>query len=183
MGQVLYYSNYCDKCKNIVGKLAKTELVKTIHFVCIDKRNVKNNKTYVILESNQEVLLPEMITRVPALLLINNNFKVYFGEDILEYLKPIEKININKATQQQGEPDTYQINNSFGYGVVSDNYSFLDQTSHELSAKGNGGTRQIHNYATIDYNESIETPPEDYKPDTIGNVDMDKIKTDRDTIR
>lgn len=179
MGKIIYYSNYCENSKKVINKIAKTELVKSIHFICIDKRNIKNNKTYIILESNQEVLLPETITRVPALLLLNEDFKVYFGQDILEYLKPIEKISNNKATLYQGEPENYNLNNQFGYGVVSDNYSFLDQTSQELSAKGGGGMRQIHNYATLDHKDSINTPAEDYTPDKIGEFDMDKINNER----
>ena len=42
----------------------------------------------------------------------------------------------------------------------SDNYSFLDQNSDELSAKGDGGLRQMHAFATYNGNDSIETPPE-----------------------
>ncbi len=178
MGKIIYYSNYCDNCKNILAKISKTDLVKSIHFLCIDKRNIKNNKTYIILESNQEVLLPDNITKVPALLLLNEGFKVFFGDDILTYLKPIEKIQNNKATNYQGEPNAYSLGN-VGFGVVSDNYSFLDQTSDELSAKGNGGMRQIHNYATLNHEDKIDTPPEDYKPDTIGDIDMEKIQNDR----
>jgi hypothetical protein len=41
---------------------------------------------------------------------------------------------------------------SFGSGlgdIVSDQYSFLDQDSEELEAKGNGGMRQMHNYVDL----------------------------------
>ena len=42
-------------------------------------------------------------------------------------------------------------NNSLNSNIMSDNYSFLDQTSDDLSAKGDGGMRQLYNYATINY--------------------------------
>ena len=70
---------------------------------------------------------------------------------------------------------------SFGYGVASDNYSFLDQESSELSAKGNGGMRQIHHYATINHSDSIETPPDTYSADTIGNVSMEQLQQKRNS--
>ena len=44
---------------------------------------------------------------------------------------------------------------------VSDQYSFLDQSVEDLGTKGNGGLRQIHNFATINTFDNIETPPDD----------------------
>ena len=142
MGKIIYYSNYCDNCKSLLGILSKTDLIKDIHFICIDRRNIKNNKTYVILESNQEVVLPENIISVPALLLLNDNFKTYFGEDILNYLKPIEKEKTNIATNNQDEPNAFSIGSNFS-GVTSDNYSYLDQSPDDLMAKGEGGMLAI----------------------------------------
>ena len=178
MGKIIYYSNFCNNCKELLNIITKTDLVKDIHFICIDKRNQKNGKTYVILETNQEVVLPNNITSVPALLILHDNFKTYFGEDILEYLKPIQKDQIDTATNFEGEPDAYAISNSLS-GVTSDNYSFLDQTSDDLMAKGSGGLRQMHSYATLNYNDKIETPPDEYTPDKIGEIDLDKINISR----
>ena len=62
---------------------------------------------------------------------------------------------------------------------MSDNYSYLDQTSSDLSAKGNGGTRQMHSFVKLNNNNKIETPPEDYIPDKIGEVDLGKIQQQR----
>jgi len=49
-----------------------------------------------------------------------------------------------------------------------------------LSAKGNGGLRQTHHYASINYTDQIETPPDTYSADTIGNVSMEKLQSQRD---
>tara|TARA_Y100000591_G_scaffold331621_1_gene366082 strand:- start:11566 stop:12117 length:552 start_codon:yes stop_codon:yes gene_type:complete len=178
MGKIIYYSNFCNNCKELLNIITKTDLVKDIHFICIDKRNQKNGKTYVILETNQEVVLPNNITSVPALLLLHDNFKTYFGEDILEYLKPIQKDQINTATNFEGEPNAFSLSNNLG-GVASDNYSFLDQSSDDLMAKGSGGLRQMHSYATLYHNDKIETPPDEYTPDKIGDIDLDKINMSR----
>lgn len=182
MGKILYYSNYCNNCKNLLSVISRTDLIKSIHFICIDRRNIKNGKTYVILESNQEVVLPDTVKSVPALLLLNDNYKIYYGEDIIEYLKPIEKNSRDIATNHQGEPECFAINGANFSGVVSDCYSFLDQDASELSAKGNGGMRQLYNYATLDHIDKIETPPEDYTPDKIGDVNIKNLENERNSV-
>ena len=67
-----------------------------------------------------------------------------------------------------------------GFGVMSDNYSFLDQSSEDLSAKGSGGLRQLYNYATIDFNESINCPAIEEKQARIGpDVTLEKLQKER----
>ena len=63
--------------------------------------------------------------------------------------------------------------------VLSDNYSYLDMSAEELSAKGNGGLRMMHNYCTINQNQTIATPPDDYEPDKVGSVDLGKLQMQR----
>ena len=55
-------------------------------------------------------------------LLLLNQKRVLFGEEILEYLKPVEEVNKQVATDFNGEPSAFAINSGFS-GVVSDNYS------------------------------------------------------------
>lgn len=38
MGTVLYYSNFCENCKKIVGHLSKSSVKNDLHYICIDKR-------------------------------------------------------------------------------------------------------------------------------------------------
>ena len=65
---------------------------------------------------------------------------------------------------------------------VSDQFSFLDQSVDELSTKGNGGLRQIHNFVTINEVDNIDTPPDNYKADTIGDVSVDNMVQNRNQI-
>jgi hypothetical protein len=60
--------------------------------------------------------------------------------------------------------------------VMTDNYSFLDTKPDDLNAKGSGGLRQMHNYVDLNTNMSIETPSDDYKPNTIGNSNEDNLE-------
>mgnify|MGYP006245960557 CR=1 FL=1 len=49
----------------------------------------------------------------------------------------------------------------------------------ELSAKGAGGIRQMHNYCAPINEDTSETPPDNYKADTIGNVSVDSMVQNR----
>ena len=181
MSSILYYSNFCENSKILLSNISKSAIKDSLHFMCIDKRIQRNNNTYIILENNQQIILPNTITAVPALLLINDNYKVLLGNDILNHLKPVEEVHTQKATNNNGEPSAFSINNSLT-GVVSDNYSYLDQNSDDLSAKGNGGLRQLYNYATIDHLEKINTPPDEYTPDKVNESSLKNYEEQRNTI-
>lgn len=177
MSEVLYYSKSCNNCNKLIEKISRSKIKERMHFICIDNRKVKQNRIFIILENGQEIMLPPSIDKVPALLLINNN-QAIFGDDIYNYLKPDETLINNISTNFQGEPDCFSFG-SYGLSIVSDNYSFLDQPSDSLLAKGDGGMRQLYSYATINHNDEINTPPDDYSPDTIGNVTLDKLQNER----
>ena len=184
MSSILYYSNVCDNSKRLLQKIGSSSVKGDMHFVCIDRRAKKGNgATYVILSNGQEILLPPSITRVPALLLLNRGHHVLFGEEIDRHIEP------QHTAQQQaaavvatGEPEAFALGgSSVGYGVSSDNYSFLDQNADDLSAKGEGGMRQLHHYAGVNHNDAISTPPDEYQADTIGNVSLESLQQQRAT--
>ena len=150
MSCILYYSKYCEISKKYIQVLSKSPSQNEIHFICIDKRiKDENNKTYIVLENGQKIILPENVNRVPALLLLTKGYQVLYGEQILEYLKPKQEIEVRKATQNNMEPTAFSFGGGFS-NIVSDQYSFLDQAPEELEAKGNGGMRQMHNYVDLD---------------------------------
>jgi len=180
MSSIFYYSNYCDKCKVLLQEISQSEVKNDMHFIALDNRVKKpNGTTYVVLSNGQEILLPPTITKVPALLLLNRGHRVLFGYEISEYLAPKKETLERAATQNNGEPHAFSLG-STGFGVTSDNFSFLDQDATEMSAKGNGGMRQQHHYASIvDSNMEIETPPDTYSADTIGSVSMEQLQQKR----
>jgi hypothetical protein len=141
-------------------------VAKEIHFICIDKRiKDTNNKVFIILENGQKIIMPENINRVPALLLLTQGYDVLYGEAILNHLKPKQEVAVKQATQNNMEPMAFSFGGG-GFGdIVSDQYSFLDQGSDELEAKGNGGMRQMHNYVDLNFSDKISTPADeqDYK--------------------
>ena len=161
MSSILYYSNFCDHSKKLLQTLSKAGIHKDIHFICIDKRTKDaDNKLYILLENGQKIIMPENITRVPALLLLNNNYNVLYGEAILQHLKPKQEMAVKQATMNNIEPMAFSFGGSGGYSVASDQYSFLDMNADEMSAKGNGGLRQMHNYVDLNYIDKISAPSE-----------------------
>ena len=154
-----------------------------MHFLCVDNRTKSaNGATYLVLANGQQVLLPPTVTAVPALLLLNRGHKVLMGEEIMRHISPEIEAQKQTAVQQTGEPTAFVLG-GFGssFGVASDSYSYLDQTPEDLAAKGSGGMRQQHHYASINYEDKIETPPDNYQADTIGNggVTMDQLRQQR----
>ena len=185
MSSIIYYSNSCDRCKSVLSALSKSRVQDDIHFLCIDKRVKAANGSgawHIVTESGEKVLLPPQVNRVPALLLLNKGHMVLYGEQILQHFQPKNVALNNEATSFNGEPNAFALGRESmgsGFGVASDNYSFLDQSADELSAKGNGGMRQLYNYATIDLVDKIDTPPDTYSPDKVGSVSLEQLQQKR----
>jgi len=110
-------------------------------------------------------------------LLLNRGNQVIYGDEILQHLQPVKTGRQEKL--RNVEPDAFSFGDINNCGVMSDNFSFLDQTPESLSAKGDGGLRQVRGNALLDNVDEIETPPDEYTPNTIGDTSMDKIQQDR----
>jgi hypothetical protein len=146
MTSILYYSNLCEPSKSLLQLIAKTKLKEEVHFICIDKRvNDSAGQIYLQLENNQRVI---------------------FGEQIYEHLKPQEVAINHVETSGNGEPEAYSLGQM---SSMSDAYSYWDQSADDLSAKGSGGVRQLHSFVTLEQQNQIMTPPDDYEPDKVGN--------------
>lgn len=157
---ILYYSNHCNNCKELLKELSGTELSKAIHFLCIDSRVQENGNTYIVLPNGKKMILPPNIVRVPTLLSIQENGRLVSGMEIKGYLASKIKQAVAVATQEQMEPSAFSFSGSSMSSIVSDNYSFLDMDASDLSAEGNGGMRQLHSYVSINDMGSITAPAE-----------------------
>jgi hypothetical protein len=157
---ILYYSNHCQSCQLLLKDLSGTELSKSIHFLCIDSRVQENGKTYIVLPSGKKMILPLNVVRVPTLLSIQENGRLISGMEIKQYLASKIKQTVAVATQEQMEPSAFSFSSGGMSFIMSDNYSFLDMTASDLSAEGQGGIRQLHNYVAVDDMASITGPAE-----------------------
>ena len=183
---ILYYSNYCKHSQKILQFLSKGGLLDGINAYCIDKRafNKNTNQTMILLENGDQVYLPPNIHSVPAMLLVNKNYQVVLGDDIIQHFEPTMKKKIANATLGDGEPYAFPIHaisGSGGSNIVSEQFTFYDMSPEELSSKGQGGQRQMYNYVPVNQtNTFIQTPPDNYRPDKIGEgVTMDELQQKR----
>jgi hypothetical protein len=181
---ILYYSNYCVHSKKILQYLAKESLTNQLNCICIDKRtrDTKTGQIYIILENGKQLMMPPNVHSVPAMLLVKENFRVILGEEIIQYLQPkVKKQNVI-ATQNEGEPMGYILNQSNnGMSIVSEQFTYYNMSPEELSAKGKGTGRQMYNYVSAnDETYTIPTPPDNYRPDKLsGDVTLDSLQNQR----
>jgi|694.fasta_scaffold11383_5 hypothetical protein len=190
MSTILYYSNYCKSSNKVLQLLSKYDMKNQVHFICIDGRVSKNGNMYAILPNGQEMLIPKNITAVPSLIILNQQYNVISGvDDIMNFFQKNITKQINKATKNNTVPvttqcdDGYSAFGGFGSGIVSDHFSFLDQDDSEMSAKGDGGTRQMHYYAkpteNLLYTQEFENNTNEGRNNTNTNTNEgNKIKND-----
>ena len=105
----------------------------------------------------------------------NHGNRVLTGGEILTYIE----INNSQSTNpiSNDEPSPFALNSNVYDNISSDKYSFLDMSDEDLSAKGTGGVRQMHNYVQMDMNPLIATPTDDYEPDKISSQDNSELET------
>jgi len=179
---ILYYSNFCDNCKKLLQILSRSQIKDELHFLCVDKRvKMPDGSIQLLIKNGQQVLLPPTISKVPALMLVNNGFHVLFGDQIYQHLQPKEKQAQNVATMNQGEPDAFSFASFSPSGITSDQFSYLDMNADDLLAKGQGGLRQMHNYVNFneDVSMNIETPPDNYTADKVDDSQMQEYQQQR----
>ena len=90
---IVFYSNYCLHCNNLLNKLSKTILHSKILYVCIDDKNIK---------------IPRIITRVPSLyivgekkVLIENEIDVWVKNQVSAFENKNKQMNLQMPISQQ----------------------------------------------------------------------------------
>ena len=180
---ILYYSNYCQHSKNLLNVLSRSSISSNFYYVCIDKRQNINGTINIILENGSKIILPKIIQNVPSLLLSNHGNRVLTGDEIINYINlNNQESQVQNNLTQNDEPEPFFLSYNNYDNICSDKYSFLDTTDDDMSAKGNGGVRQMHNYVNMGMNPLIATPPDNYTPDKIGDgaSEMDKYMAQRE---
>jgi hypothetical protein len=180
MKYILFYSNYCKHSKELLLQISRSGVKGEINFICIDKRKTENGSNYAILENGKLVIIPNSITVVPSMILLNYGNKIINGPEIINFLNESIVKSISTATNGQMEPACYSMSEM---GGLSDPYSYLEISSDEMLAKGSGGMKITHDYSFIENSYSIETPPEGSKPSDykLSTIDIDSIKKNRDS--
>ena len=87
MSNILYYSKYCEHSKKLISYITTNSLQSSLHFISIDKRvQDQSGRTYIVLDNGEKIIMPENVQSVPAMLLLNQNYKVVYGDAIYEIL-------------------------------------------------------------------------------------------------
>jgi hypothetical protein len=177
---IVYYSNYCKHSQKLLQYLAKNGLTTKVNCINIDKRkrDSATGQTHIYLEKGGAVLLPPNVHCVPTLLLVNEKFRVITGQEIYSHFAP--KVTVqNKIATNGDEPESYMLPFSQN-GIQSEQYTFYNMTPEELSAKGKGGMRQMYNYVSaFTDNMSINTPPDDYRPNKVSAESVEALEQTR----
>ena len=181
---ILYYSNYCKHSQKIVQSLVKMNFKDKLSFLNIDtrKRDPENNQIYIHLETGGKVVMPPNVHSVPAMMLVSDNYRIIYGDDILTHLHPKMKEHGSAKTAFSGEPMGFHLGTSAGgTNIKSEQYTDYNMTPEELSAKGKGNTRKMFNYVSVNQDTIfIETPPDNYTPDKVsGDVTLDTLQQTR----
>ena len=110
MSNILYYSKYCEHSKKLISYITTNSLQSSLHFISIDKRvQDQSGRTYIVLDNGEKIIMPENVQSVPAMLLLNQNYKVVYGDAIYEILKPAAKENVKEATKNNMEPSCFSF--------------------------------------------------------------------------
>ena len=177
---ILYYSNYCKHSKGILDYLVKNDIAKTLNCICVDRRKVdpQNGQTHIILENGTTVLLPPNVYNVPCVLLIKENYRCVVGNEIKQLFQTQVSESQDFAFQGNGEPISFSLGSK---DIQSEQFTFFNASSEDLSAKGSGGMRPLYHYVPADGNiGSIQTPPDTYRPDKVSqDVTVDTIQQQR----
>jgi hypothetical protein len=134
-------------------------------------RDYNTNQVIILMENGNRLPLPTNVHNVPALLLVQQKYSVIVGDEIYRHFSAMVKAQNNEATNFNGEPMGYFLSSaSSNTNIVSEQYTYYNMSSEELSAKGRGGMRQMYNYVPATHEQlQITTPPDNYTPDKVSS--------------
>ena len=128
MKDILFYSNYCTYCKEIINTISKTPLNNSLMFVCVDDENIQ---------------LPPFVTAVPTIYLVSDK-KIVVDEGIESWIQ--EKLTRHEKPSSDVELQPYfgSCTSSFG-----NSFSSIDNTENKPF---------ISSFTFLGDEQSIETP-------------------------
>ena len=131
---ILFYSNFCTYCKDVINRISKTSINDNIVYICVDDRNIK---------------LPPFVQAVPTIYLINEK-QIIVDENIDKWIKS----KTETAQISSGELDAYHdgfsgFSSSFSNigneedKSFSSNFTFLDENFEIKTPTESSNTRDI----------------------------------------
>lgn len=106
---LLFYSNYCDSCKNLIEVILKKKLRAEFMLICLDGGKYK---------------IPDCVNRVPTIITRKGDILYENGIiDFIEYLAPDVK-----------DVTPYAL--MTGFNSFSENFGLLDENEKDIGKKG-----------------------------------------------
>jgi hypothetical protein len=96
---ILFFSNYCEFCKEILGMITKNNLKEQFMMVCVD---------------NKQLRLPPFVDRVP--IIYTSDKKLFSDENLINYIQ-------TKVVTTTLQPYALVGTNT---GAYSENFSFIE---------------------------------------------------------
>uniref|UniRef100_A0A6C0JA96 Thioredoxin domain-containing protein n=1 Tax=viral metagenome TaxID=1070528 RepID=A0A6C0JA96_9ZZZZ len=125
---IVFYSNYCLHCNNLLNKLSKTILQNKIFYVCIDDKKIK---------------IPKIVNRVPSLYLVNEK-KVLIENDIDIWVdNQLESIKYKNKQMELQKPISAQIPNMSPH-PSQDNIP-IDNVNNNANNNVNNNVNNVNN--------------------------------------
>ena len=146
---ILFYSNYCQHCKDFVQQLYKSNFNEKFQKICVDG---KNN-------------IPKEINTVPTII-VSRFPRPMAGEEAFHWLrgmnmsslqeKESQDTNTPKSSNKDGDP----TNQNYSMGAVSAFSSTMGGYSDNFSYLGDSSAPIEHNFTFLDKNNEtkIRTP-------------------------
>lgn len=161
---VLFYSNYCQHCKEFLSKLKKKDIQLFKKF----------NK--ILVDGNTNI--PKSIVSVPTIItpshnhpLTDNSVFIWLDTMADNYVENNNQLSNNDQLQSSNEGILPFVNSEMGCNF-SDNFSFLDNQAGPLS----------HNFSFLDNNTSQENKSWNDTPNTalpFQSIDRPKIANEQ----
>ena len=100
---IIFYSNFCTYCKEIINQISKTPINDNILYVCVDDENIQ---------------LPNFIKAVPTIYLVSQK-RIVVDDAIPKWIE--EKLTTSESNNSSGELQAYfgQCDSSFGSSFSS----------------------------------------------------------------
>lgn len=147
---IIFYSNFCTYCKEILTQISKTPLNDKLTYICVDDKNIQ---------------LPPFVQAVPTIYLTKEQ-KIIVDEALSDWIKS------KTSVQESGDVMAYMGNGDFSASFsnlddspdksfVSD-FTYLDDpmqkidTPQELSSdskQGNKSYEQLENSRRMEFNQ------------------------------